>query len=516
MLNAFAIPQITRQIMMSLAFAVCSLSALALDITSQASVDIKLVTGWNLIGNSANMSWNVSELLGDKTKVTTVWKWMADGARWAFYAPSLNGQALLNYANNKGYDVLTTVGPGEGIWVNAQTDTTLSAPSGSAFNSTNFQNHPQVWSLIATGDNLSPARFNAILGVTPPSTSEVAGNLTSLWAWDASLAKWYFYAPSLDANSSLTTYTASKGYLDFAGKTLNQGLGFWINKAVPPSGVNPQKAADGLWFGTFYNAQDQVTYTLCQGQGDMISTADGWITVFLHTNASCAGAGLMAYVRFPYSIDTAYNISVLSGGIIIKMDANEMPVSISKLPTGSGSASAPTALNRSMTVNLVDGSVLSVVLDANTTAPKSLVVQDFSQTQGQYLGRSNSDVVGTRFTIAADGSMSGTLVFVPLFASANAAPDTCDIQSATKVLQPGYAGYYLIKSMALTCISAKGESYNKIVNGYAIPVHSSGVSYGARESVVGSSNAASIFLSIFDSLDFTRLPLFVSDNLVLQ
>ena len=468
------------------------------------------------MGNSSNTSWNVSELLGDKSKVTTVWKWVADGAKWAFYAPTLSGQSLLNYASNKGYDVLTTVGPGEGVWVNAQTDMTLQLSSGTVVTSANFQNHPSGWSLIATGDTLTPARFNSVLSVTPPSTSDVPNNLTSLWAWDSNSVKWYFYAPSLDANNSLASYAASKGYLDFAGKTLDAGVGFWINKAALPSGVDPQKAMDGLWYGTYYNAQDKVTYTLCQNQGDMIITADGWMTVFLHTNASCSGDGLSGYMRVPYRIDTAYNISVLYGGTLITLDANELPVATLKVSTGTGAASVPTSANRTIAINFVDGSVLSVTLDANTTTPKSVVVQDFSKTQGQYLGRSNSDVVGTNLTLTADGSLSGTLVFVPVLVTANSGADTCTISSANKAMQPGYAGYYLIKSMALSCTSAKGVSYNKVVNGYALPVHASGAAYGERASTVGASKAASIFLSLFDTLDFTRPAIFASDNLVLQ
>ncbi|MEI6601738.1 MAG: hypothetical protein WCN21_14745, partial [Comamonadaceae bacterium] len=57
---------------------------------------------------------------------------------------------------------------------------------------------------------------------------------TTLWAWDSAQFKWYFYAPSLQAQGStaLSDYIKTNGYLDFASasKTLGPGTGFWIYK----------------------------------------------------------------------------------------------------------------------------------------------------------------------------------------------------------------------------------------------------------------------------------------------
>jgi hypothetical protein len=485
--------------------------------TTQALASTSLVTGWNLMGNSSNTNWDVSTVFGDKTKITTVWKWMADSSRWAFYAPSMSVSALLDYANAKGYDVLTTVGPGDGVWVNTQLATTVIASTGTAMTSGNFQTYPQGWSLIATGDNLTPRRFNAALSDTPPSTNAIPNNVVSLWAWDAALAKWYFYAPSIDATNELATYTTSKGYLDFGVKTLTAGIGFWINKATASSGVSAQKQVDGYWYGTYFHKPSNTTYSLCQNKGgDMLVTADGWMTVFVRSDTSCQSDSLVGYMRVPYRVDSSGNIFILQGGTTIQLDANENLIGIVNLPSGTGTVINGTSNNRTMSLNFSDGSTLSVALDQTNMQPKQVVIENFNKTQGQYLGRIGSDVEGTNFTITADGSISGVLSLLP-WVDLSGDVHTCSIQNGANALQPGNAGYYLIKTIGLTCTKrSDGSSYKKSVNGYATPYLQNNAAYGARASIVGANNAASIFLSLFDVSEFTRPVVIVSDNLVLQ
>ena len=186
---------------------------------TQGAVTLSLTTGWNLVGNSSSGSLDVLAAFGD-AQVSSVWKWIASGAKWAFYAPSLAGQALTDYAVGKGYEVLTTVSAGEGFWVNAKVPFATPLPAGTLITSGAFATMSTGWNLIAIGDNKTPSQFSAI---TP---------VTTLWAWDAKNSAWYFYAPTLDASSSLGSYISSKGYLDFttAGKTLGQGVGFWVNR----------------------------------------------------------------------------------------------------------------------------------------------------------------------------------------------------------------------------------------------------------------------------------------------
>jgi len=108
------------------------MGALALAITGlgavQAATVNATIAGWNLLGYSDATDVVVADAFGDKTKVTTVWKWT--GAGWAFYSPDLpdGGQA---YAFSKGYDFLTMIKSGDGFWVNAKQtfSATLPAPA---------------------------------------------------------------------------------------------------------------------------------------------------------------------------------------------------------------------------------------------------------------------------------------------------------------------------------------------------------------------------------------------------
>lgn len=198
--------------------------------TTLAPVAIDFAPGWNLAGNSSSASLDVAAAFGDAGKTLTIWKWVAAAAKWAFFAPSLAGQALNDYAAGRGYDVLSGINAGEGFWVNAKVAFSAPLPAGAAVTSTSFQNMASGWNLVATGDNRTPGQFNVDIGTTPPAAGVVAENLTTLWAWDATLANWYFYAPSLENSGGLASYIASKSYLDFGTRTLLPGTGFWVNK----------------------------------------------------------------------------------------------------------------------------------------------------------------------------------------------------------------------------------------------------------------------------------------------
>lgn len=213
----------------------CSAQSSAASATTLTGVaTLSLITGWNLVGNSVNAPLDVATTLADASKVTSVWKWVSTGAgKWAFFSPALTGQALSDYAVGKGYDVLTTINGGDGFWVNAKTAFTAQLPVGAAVTSTSFQTMAFGWHLIATGDTKTPSGFNTDLSVTPPTAGVVPQNITTLWAWDSALSKWYFYASSLEAQggTALSDYITSHGYLDFtaANKTLGPGVGFWVN-----------------------------------------------------------------------------------------------------------------------------------------------------------------------------------------------------------------------------------------------------------------------------------------------
>ena len=87
-------------------------------IVNAATID--LLSGWNLLGNGIHDApLPAATLFGNASQVVTVWKWLPATSKWAFYAPSMTAPNLAVYAAGKGYDVLTTIGSGEGYWVNA-------------------------------------------------------------------------------------------------------------------------------------------------------------------------------------------------------------------------------------------------------------------------------------------------------------------------------------------------------------------------------------------------------------
>jgi hypothetical protein len=195
---------------------------------SPVSYSLSLPQGWSLLGNSLNQALSVASLYGDPTSVISVWKWDAGALGWQFYTSLMDAATLQSYAASKGYTVLAEIKPGEGYWVNAKASPTIATQSGASFILTS-SNLAKGWNLAATGIDLTPSAFDANLKASLPGTG-----VTTLWAWDSSTSKWYFFAPSLEAQggTALSDYIASKNYLDFAqrNKTLGSGTGFWVNR----------------------------------------------------------------------------------------------------------------------------------------------------------------------------------------------------------------------------------------------------------------------------------------------
>ncbi len=216
--------------------------------TTSTNVAFGFVSGWNLAGNGIEAPIEVADTFNDTTKVATVWKWVTSGSSadityptWAFYAPyqSDSGQA---YAASKGFALLTTINAGEGFWLNAKKPFSVPLPAGEAVQSNSFEasagSHalPSGWNLIAIGDHQTPAGFNYQLSTTPPAAGMQPANVTTIWGWNATLSKWYFWSPSMVDDDTLASYIESKNYLDFAtmptsqtGGSMTPSMGFWVD-----------------------------------------------------------------------------------------------------------------------------------------------------------------------------------------------------------------------------------------------------------------------------------------------
>ncbi len=190
--------------------------------------------GWYLFGNTTDTTWNVGAMLADASKVSSVWKWLPSSGKWAFYSPSLTSLELADYAAAKGYEVLASINPGDGFWVNSLQAFSVMLPlSGKAYSGTGVISPEPLmsgWNLIAISSVWTPSQFNAHLA---PSSEGFPQAFKTLWAWDNSRATWYFYAPTLEAQGGrvLSDYATSKGYLDFAdeGKVLGSQTGIWVD-----------------------------------------------------------------------------------------------------------------------------------------------------------------------------------------------------------------------------------------------------------------------------------------------
>lgn len=211
------------------------LVAIAVSLTANAQAFFNLGAGWRLLGNAESSSLDVATTFGGTGKINTVWKWSSANKRWALYMPSLTSTELTTYAQAKGYDVLTSIAPKEGFWVNAATEGTFTGPistppsPGSPVVATTLLASDLLlgWNLVASTDVMMPSQLNASLN---PSLTAQGKSIVSIWAFDAVSKKWRFYAPSLDSQGGtvLADYIASQGYLPFT-TSIPTTEGYWIN-----------------------------------------------------------------------------------------------------------------------------------------------------------------------------------------------------------------------------------------------------------------------------------------------
>jgi hypothetical protein len=206
-------------------------------------------TGFTLAGNGFDTVINVITLFGAKdapvnnitNNINAVWAWNAVMQKWRFHTPQFTTANSAAYALANNYEVLTSVAPGEGYWIEVVAPLSLPAQSGTPYvpAKPQFDLLPRSFNLLSIGTTMTPSQFNIAVG-TPPVPSTFAQNVNSLWVWDSQRTKWYFYSPQLEQPGAPFTnaqYCAANGFLDFGGGTppapaliLQPGMGFWIEK----------------------------------------------------------------------------------------------------------------------------------------------------------------------------------------------------------------------------------------------------------------------------------------------
>lgn len=106
-----------------IASTLCVLTGLALP---SHAADLSISSGWSLRGLGSGTPVNVEAIFGKfdanipnvTSNIITVWKWSNGG--WEFWTPTMSNTDLATYAAGKGYQVLSTLRPGEGYWINAK------------------------------------------------------------------------------------------------------------------------------------------------------------------------------------------------------------------------------------------------------------------------------------------------------------------------------------------------------------------------------------------------------------
>ena len=77
---------------------------------------VELKKGWNLKGSPCSMNMSVF----NNQDISTVWKW--EGGKWAVWSPD---PKIMNIIQFYGLDVINSIEPLDGFWINAKNDTTL-------------------------------------------------------------------------------------------------------------------------------------------------------------------------------------------------------------------------------------------------------------------------------------------------------------------------------------------------------------------------------------------------------
>ncbi|MDP2105846.1 MAG: hypothetical protein Q8J76_07615, partial [Desulfobulbaceae bacterium] len=185
-------------------------------IKNTENITLMLTPGWNLA--SCMVEFNASEVFGDSTTYASVWKWLASEKRWEVYLPTDpdNGEA---YAKSKGFELLSTVLPGEGFWVNVQSDKPPTTDIRGE-----LAKDPSL--ALAKGWNLLGLKSGQSLWIEDRSDAEKTA-IESLWKWKGKEKKWAVSLPNAPDGDGGQAYADSKGFTLL--ESIDPGEGFWVN-----------------------------------------------------------------------------------------------------------------------------------------------------------------------------------------------------------------------------------------------------------------------------------------------
>jgi hypothetical protein len=174
-----------------------------------------LAVGWNLLSLSLEPSdTSAGAIFADiQDNIASAWKWEINN--WAVWIPAsvMSSEDLNTYIANKGFSLLKNITCGEGFWVNAVTNQSLSVSGTQPYDTSSSLT--EGWNLVGLKSDQGKTVTTLI--------SEKAANIASIWKWNN--GKWAVYLPAEDDGGA--AYAQSKGF-SLLGD-INPGEGFWVN-----------------------------------------------------------------------------------------------------------------------------------------------------------------------------------------------------------------------------------------------------------------------------------------------
>ena len=171
--------------------------------TLTANQNISLNSGWNLVGDYVE---TVDLTKVKMSNVKIMWKFV-DG-EWKVYSPNEKIKAVIEKSP---YSSFVNLSSGEGFWVNANTNTTLSFSGEASNKKLTFKDG---WSLLSLTSDKSM------------SVEKFPSNVQTIWKWDSKNQKWMVYSSNPKLQSIIAVAVKAGKYETF--DKIEAGEGFWV------------------------------------------------------------------------------------------------------------------------------------------------------------------------------------------------------------------------------------------------------------------------------------------------
>jgi hypothetical protein len=179
---------------------------LASGISANTSQSISVKTGWNLVGSYVD---SASSVLSSNSNVQIAWSWDASTSTWKGVSSDSSIQSKIASATEE----LTTINAGDGFWVKATSDTTLSL-NGSEL--TDIKSLEDGWNLVSFKVEEDSNKVEDVFSSN--------NNLQTIWEYDNTNQKWKAWSNISAVQQLITDHSEIDTLTNIA-----QGKGYWIH-----------------------------------------------------------------------------------------------------------------------------------------------------------------------------------------------------------------------------------------------------------------------------------------------